>query len=204
MTSSHDIPSFEGFDDATREAVHALAFRWHDTPSRPRIAPEILAAWRGVVEAATTDRRLPLFIRRAPAGTHMTHQTSGRTILFVDNSPAHWCFSSALCGRCPTPDDILDALASGRFPIAMVPKDTTLYSGALQKMDAPSLNNRGWKVCHIAPVGLKKRPELSDEDTLVTYTRRLLDPNNMFLVPKVYGGLGEVPEFLNVFKEAAL
>ncbi len=87
----------------------------------------------------------------------------------------------------------------------MVLKDKTLYSGPLQKMDAPSLLDLGWKVCHIEPVGRKiKHPELSDEDTLATYTRRLLDPNNMFLVPKVYGGLGEVPEFLNVFKEAAL
>ena len=65
-----------------------------------------------------------------------------------------------------------------------------------------NVNKRGWKLCHIERVGLATRTALEEVDLglLCEAFRRLLAPANQFLVPLHWGGLGEVPEFIEAIR----
>jgi hypothetical protein len=58
-------------------------------------------------------------------------------------------------------------------------------------------NKAGWKVCHVERVGLATALPLAElpEFQLREHFRRLMAPGNMFVIPKKYSGLGELPEF---------
>jgi hypothetical protein len=65
-----------------------------------------------------------------------------------------------------------------------------------------NLNTRGWKVCHIDAIGIKKPGAVNNLPigTLTDHFRRLMTPSNMFLVPKIWSGLGEMPEMIEAAK----
>jgi hypothetical protein len=75
------------------------------------------------------------------------------------------------------------------------------YSGTLTAAD--SLNNRGWKLCHIEGVGLRSPTLLEDFpiDRLVAHFKLLLKPSNHFLVPLSWAGLGELPEVIDEIRK---
>ncbi|HNC85082.1 MAG TPA: hypothetical protein PK999_18665, partial [Nitrospira sp.] len=63
-------------------------------------------------------------------------------------------------------------------------------------------NKLGWKVCHIEPVGLHGRASITERPILELqgHFRRLLSPSNMFLVPLILAGLGEIPHFIKAVR----
>jgi hypothetical protein len=70
-------------------------------------------------------------------------------------------------------------------------------------MDAPNLNELGYSVCHITHVGLRRVPlEERTEVELLAHSLLFLSPVNMFVVPKEYAGLGELPEFVDEMDDA--
>lgn len=82
--------------------------------------------------------------------------------------------------------------------------ETAKYKGKMRvKMDPPNLNTHGWKVCHIVRVGLNDKTPVTSIaiETLTKHLCAFLNPCNIFLVPKVYGSLGELPEFIEAFCE---
>ncbi len=199
------IPVFRGLDPASAGLLVEVAARWLDNPRRPQADPEVLRRWDQLVAAWCDDPTLPLLVRRAATkGTVTHHEASGRELLHVDNSPANWSLASALLGRCPALDKILPSLKAGTIPIGMIKLATAgPYPGLLRaNMDPPNLNTLGWKVCHIEPVGTNDRTPATrlPLDTLKDHTWRLLRPANMFLVPKLYVGLGELPEVITAFR----
>ena len=202
------IPAFTQFGPRVRKDLRRLAEEWVQDPERPRVTPTVGTHWRELVRAWSTDPSLPLLVRAGGnRGEAVTHG-SGRTLVRTDNSPANWAFASALLARTPSAQDALAALVAGQLPVAMVLKRAerqhARYSGLLRAtMDPPNLNTLGWKVAHIDRVGLA---DSAIEDLpladLQEHLRRFLDPSNMFLVPKLYAGLGELPEFLEAFRSA--
>jgi len=203
------IAAFTTLDAASLRALRDLAARWREAPERPRVDPAVLAHWDRLIGDWANDPQLPLLVRKASLkGAVREHAASGRSVLHVDNSPANWALSSALLGRRPALADIASALRSGAIPVAMiklaVADERSVYRGLLRPtMDPPNLNTLGWKVCHVAPVGASERLAATalPLPTLRDRHRRLLAPSNMFVVPKAYGGLGELPEFLAAFRD---
>ncbi len=178
-----------------------------DSPVARGSSLDVAEQWEGLVAAWVEDPALPLLVRKAALkGAAVPHAASGRELLHVDNSPANWSLASALLGRRPTLHEVRAGLRAGAILIAMVKlnvvDERSTYRGLLRaSMDPPNLNTPRLKVCHVLPVGTSDRTAAKMPlDTLKEDTRRLLNPSNMFVVPKAYAGLGEVPEFIMVFK----
>lgn len=200
------IHKFTSLGPSARECLQRLATEWVADSSRPRVRADVLEHWRDLIRQWVTQPGAPLLVRtRGSRGAVITH-TSGRLLVPTDNSPANWALASALLGRRPGIEHVRADLEEGRLPIAMVLKAaeraSATYRGVLREhADPPNLNTLGWKVAHIAKVGLEDAAvESVPIASLLEHFERFMNPANMFLVPKLYAGLGEVPEFLEAFR----
>jgi hypothetical protein len=98
----------------------------------------------------------------------------------------------------------IDEMArADQIPVAMAltaeEKETATYQCIMARVPQ-NLNALGWKVCHIDKVSLghRGRLETCNLGTIVDRFRRFLSPSNMFVVPKAWAGLGELPEVVEV------
>jgi hypothetical protein len=147
---------------------------------------------------ATSD--LPLVVRKGGGvrGGIVTH-SCGRTIILSDNSPAQWVFMRAYQQTRPSLDELRSLLH--KIPFAFVAtragKSKTTYKGTLQVGD--NLGKRGWKLCHIDPIGLRTREPVESLpiEKLLDRFRLLMRPSNLFVVPLSLAGLGELPELID-------
>lgn len=59
-------------------------------------------------------------------------------------------------------------------------------------------NTLGWKVCHRRKLALPGRGSVKQRNIvdLQSHFRDFVAPSNMFLVPNVLSGLGELPHFI--------
>jgi hypothetical protein len=179
---------------------------WAESSLRPRISNGARVHWGRLIDE-WAESELPLLIRRSSGirGAAAMHGT-GRRILFSDNSPAQWSFMCAYRGELLTLGDIRDQLAKERIPVSFASKrsekDQIAYSGHLTKSDSP--NTWKWKLCHIDPVGLNSRMPVESIPLvdLKDHFKKLLKPENHFLIPLAYSGLGEVDEVIGAMKDA--
>lgn len=187
--------------DELHEPLRQLAEAWANSSSRPSPTAEIEDRWSAFLNSWIADESLPLFIRKAAFGRGkvIVHE-SGRKLIPADNSPAQWAFSLALLGQCPSMDELQQLVKADRIPVAMILKaierEHATYRYPLSK--AENLNRVGWKLAHIDSIGLKQRGELEtfEISKLETHFVRFMNPENMFLVPKAWAGLGEMPEMI--------
>jgi len=142
---------------------------------------------------------MPLYIRkvRGDKGSVLTH-TSGRSLVPVDNSPAQWACWLALSGEQPTLKEVRAWIEQDAIPVGLA---LSAAEGKKAKyrcgLAGVPINGYGWKVCHIEPVGLGRGDiRTLPLDALHDHFRRNLDPSNMFVVPKAWAGLGEMPELI--------
>ena len=200
----------------TTDMIRHLALQWRDSPERPRVDSNVLVYWEALVNNLAENSQMPLLVRKGgrdvknnvvSRGRLYMHSLSGRPLVHVDNSPANWCLSAAFQGESPTVDQIISGLEIGSFPIAMMLKaderQSATYRGTLKtKMNPPNLNTTGWKVCHIESIGLKDKKPATELplELLKAHMKLLLNPRNMFVVPKDLG-LGENPDYIAVFRE---
>lgn len=201
----------EGFPPSIQTTLEASALEWRNSPSRPRAAPAVAAHWDSVVAEWVATPTLPLFVRKSmkgtPRGLEVRH-ASGRSLIYVDNSPAHWTLASAIAGQTPTVAQLLAALECGEWPVMFIASKAETaalprYRGILSRSAmGKTLNDAKWKVCHIHPVGLRSRTQIESFplEALLEHCRRLLSPSNMFVVPTSHGGFGELPEVIKVFR----
>lgn len=189
-------------------AIRSVAELWHKSPHRPSISPEVLRQWDELSAEWAGNSKLPLFVRkhRGDRGQVLTHD-SGRAVIPVDNSPAHWSFGLALQGICPSIDEIVRLLELDAIPIAFSmtksEKAAAKFTGKNAKW-LGYLGRLGWKVCHVREVGLSQK--YSKVTTvpiglLQSHFMGLIYPGNMLLMPLKWGGLGELPEVRERFSE---
>lgn len=184
----------------------ALAARaWAVDPMRPRVAPEVLAHWDGLLDAWIAADDLPLYVRKSSENRgHALRHVSGRTIVPTDNSPAQWSCVLALQGGTPSLDDIRELVAADRIPVAMVLKRTEKEGARYRcsRSPVPNPNTLGWKVAHIENVGLGYGGPLLESPLpdLAAHHKRFLAPSNIFLIPKDYAGAAETPDFIEAFR----
>lgn len=170
---------------------------WAISDARPRPAAAVRAHWTALIDAWIRAVDMPLFIRkhRGDRGTEIIHP-SGRRIIPTDNSPAHWAFTLACDGATPTLDEVRGWVASDAIPVAMILRSTE-HGGAKYRRCLTrqfNVNTSGWKLAHLAPVGLNAKLSLGamQMPALEASFRRFLSPANMFVVPLEWSGLAEV------------
>jgi len=165
------------------------------------VQPEVKQEWDKLIDK-WADSDLPLAVRKSSGvrGSTIAHY-SGRSIVLADNSPAQWAFMRAFQGSSYTLEQIKDQLDSDEIPFAFATRRSERsqmrYKRTLSAAD--SLNNRGWKLCHIDRVGLRSATLLEDFsiERLVRHFQLLLKPSNHFLVPLSWAGFGELPEVID-------
>jgi hypothetical protein len=187
-------------DDLLRLAK-ALACAWINHPSRLRVSKETVEHWDRLIEAWIAAEDMPLFVRKSDGnrGSLLTHHT-GRHLVPTDNTPANWVFGLAIEDVRPTLDNIRCMLKADQIPVAMAYKAKEKQVAQFKCTTHPrNLNLFGWKICHVDKVGLGFKGELENISLadLKQHFRRTMTPHNMFLVPKVWSGLGEMPEMID-------
>ena len=189
-------------DDLVGELVN-LARLWARHADCPHLDPQTVRYWDKLISSWSTDSKLPLLIRKreknVARGEAIRHAT-GRELVLTDNSPASWSYMLAYAREKPSIEDILSFLGRDKIPISMVvDRQMKARSRYLcSKVSVPNPNKLGWKVCHIKKVGLGGRGTVKEKPIhiLQSHFRTFLAPSNMFLVPLVLGGLGELPQFI--------
>ncbi|MBI2684856.1 MAG: hypothetical protein HYX27_00965 [Acidobacteria bacterium] len=197
------LQPFPGLDEYSRVALRRLASNWRESPTRPSVAGSDAIRWHSTVEDWVRDRNMPLLIRRPRCGRgcEITHR-SGRMLVPADNSAAMYMLSLAMERREPSLHILRNGLLTGRMPVAVSltgqERRQARYTGTVSEMDAPNLFGLGYAVCHVTQVGLRRVPiEDRTEIELIAHSLLFLSPLNMFVVPKEYAGLGELPEFID-------
>ncbi|GAA4441708.1 hypothetical protein [Bremerella cremea] len=191
--------------DDLHDPLRQLAEAWACCDARPTIPAPLETAWDALLREWIDDHTLPLLVRKPAVGRGATivHATE-RKLIPADNSPAQWAFASALRGECPTLDEVRQRLASDQIPIAMILKKTERDQAShCCPLGKPwNLNLAGWKLAHIESIGLKQRGDLAVTpiERLETHFFRFMAPSNMFLVPKSWAGLGEIPEMIDAIR----
>jgi hypothetical protein len=191
-----------------QEPLRKFAHAWVLSSLRPRPELQILAHWDSLISTWANAPDLPLFIRKVSAGRgqYLTHP-SGRILIPVDNSPAHWSYIHALQNVKLGIADIRKLLAADEIPVAMIlKKEEKEKARLLCNRSKWSLNKAGWKLGHIAPVGLNERTPLTEMplENLKAHFTKLMSPSNMFLVPLSLAGLAEMPVMLEEIKALRL
>jgi len=195
-----------------RQLVQDLSEAWLRSELRPVIESGVAHAWDQLIRDWVNEPTMPLYKRKSQnnRGSLIKHE-SGRTLIPTDNSVAQRCFALAYGGTTPKQQDIEAWWKSDKIPIAHALKSAerkqAKYQCTIGRALKPSLNGCGWKICHIEPVKIRpQRTQLCEIpiDHLEAHFVRLLSPSNMFLVPKAWAGLGELPEMIEAARRFAL
>lgn len=192
--------------DEDMQLLRHFARAWALNEARPRPGLASLALWKKMISSWIEDDSLPLFIRKSSLlrGQIIEHAT-GRFLIPVDNSPAQWAFSLALSGETPTIQDIRRKLAMDQIPIAMAmpAEEKKIAQLKCPLSGSYKLNSKGWKLGHIEGVGLNKRTPIAEQpiENLKQHFKKLMSPNNMFLMPLELAGLAEIPIVIEEMKK---
>lgn len=181
-----------------RNKISEIGKLWRQSPHNRLIPKEVLQNWDKLIKEWSEDISLPLIVRKTTSkkGQVVSHP-SGREIIIADNSPATWAYYNALQGKVFSISQIKQLFESDEIPVMFIAtkslKENAKYKKALGNMLS------GWKICHIQPVGFNdKRPieELGIEE-IKSHFKKYVNPNNMFILPKEIGYLGEIKEFID-------
>jgi hypothetical protein len=187
--------------DSITKVLDKLADEWATSAIRPKLDKEVTKNWDNLIKSWTNDETLPLFIRRPNLGrgSVIKHET-GRDLVPVDNTPAHWVFNMADEYGHMTIEELFNKVNDRDVPVAMVlsieERRNNLFKTGNPRI---MLSSKGWQVCHKKPVKLGPNGDVKNIpiNILKEHFVRLMIPSNIFLVPKQLGALGELPQFTN-------
>ena len=193
---------FEAIMEDFEEPLAELGRRWAKSPHRPRPEPAVLRKWERLLDKWVANRNLPLIIRKSiHKGKDIRGKTgicsNGRKVIFSDNTPANWSFGRALVDDMPNIQSWNSDSIQEHIPLKI------FEAKRLGKRD---LNELGWRVCHIKPLGENKIKVTEESkrfrveatpDVVEDAFRRLLSPANIFLIPKEISGAGELPQVID-------
>ena len=189
------------------ELAAAFGRAWFSSPHRPAPMRESIGTWKQLLQEWVADGSLPLFVRKHNdnRGFSVSHP-DGRELVPTDNSPAHWVFTEACAGHCPSISKLRKLLEQRAIPVAVIRKaverDGSKYMCTLG--NEFNVNLQGWKLAHVVGIGIKQRKKLEEIplNTLTLHFQKFLDPGNMFVVPLGMAGLAEVSHVSQLFATA--
>lgn len=181
-----------------RGKIREIGKLWRNSPNNPQIDDGVLRVWGDLIEEWIADEDMPLIIRKETnkRGQSFMHPC-GREIVVSDNTVAIWVYSNVLKGKVFTLSRIKELLKLNEIPMVYM---ATEKIKANAKYTKPLGNNplSNWKLCHIEPVGFntKRVIEELDINDIKEHFRKYANPNNMFVLPKEIGCLGENDVFI--------
>ena len=192
------IPQKDIVGDDIRQKIKEIGILWRNTPHNPLIDSEVVKKWDNLIEEWVADETMPLIIRKETSkrGQAFSHPC-GREIIISDNTVAIWVLSNVLKGKVFTLSDIKKLLQDNELPMVfMATKEIKVKAKYTKPLGSYALSN--WKVCHIHPVGFNTNASIEDLEIsdIENHFRKYVNPNNMFLLPKEIGYLGEIDVFI--------
>lgn len=184
--------------DDIREKMKELGQLWHNSPNNPLIDDEVLRKWGNLIDEWVVDEDMPLIIRKETSkrGQSFTHPC-GREIIVSDNTVALWVYSNVLKGKVFTLLQIKELLRQNELPMVFM---ATKEIKAKAKYTKPLSSNAlaDWRLCHIEPVGFNTNTRIENLEIsdIEEHFRKYVNPNNMFVLPKEIGYLGEIDIFI--------
>lgn len=193
------IPQKDIVGDDIRQKIKEIGILWRNSPHNPLIDSEVVKKWENLIEEWVADETMPLIIRKETSkrGQAFNHPC-GREIIVSDNTVAIWVFSNVLKGKVFTLSDIKILLQDNELPMVfMATKEIKAKAKYTKPLGSYALSN--WKVCHIQPVGFNTNASIEDLEIsdIENHFRKYVNPNNMFLLPKEIGYLGEIDVFID-------
>lgn len=182
--------------------IKILGRKWKKSPKNICINKEQIKKWDELIEEWSEDESVPLVIRKSGnnRGKEIKHKKTGRTIIMTDNSFSHWIFYQVRNEKiCPKLINIKNLLYKDEIPfVFIIPKKDKNKYDRKTPLGKYAISREGFKLCHIEPVGIQKRENVKEMniDILKEHFKKLAKPSNMFVVPSVLGGLGEIKEFI--------
>ena len=192
------IPQKDIVGDDIRQKIKEIGILWRNSPHNPLIDSEVVKKWENLIEEWVADETMPLIIRKETSkrGQAFNHPC-GREIIVSDNTVAIWVLSNVLKGKVFTLSDIKELLQDNELPMVfMATKEIKAKAKYTKSLGSLCLSN--WKVCHIQPVGFNTNASIEDLEIsdIKGHFRKYVNPNNMFLLPKEIGYLGEIDVFI--------
>ena len=184
--------------DDIRQKIKEIGLLWRNSSHNPSIDSEVLKKWDNLIEEWLEDETMPLIVRKETSkrGQAFNHPC-GREIIVSDNTVAIWVFSNVLKGNVFTLNDIKELLQNDELPMVFMTtneiKEKAKYTKPLGHHSLPN-----WKLCHIRPVGFNTNTSIENLDIseIKEHFRKYVNPNNMFVLPKEIGYLGEIDVFI--------
>ena len=167
---------------------------------RPEPSKAIVNCWDDYIRRWAMNKRRPLFVRRRTAGRgSVSEHETGRLLIPVDNSTAHWVYRAVLENRDPPARLQIDSI-----PVAMAMTKLEQRKATFRTLGSKTrLNKEGWKLCHMEGVklGYGKLNTIPIE-RLQAHFVRFLSPSNMFVAPLSQQGVGELAEVIQAVRES--
>jgi hypothetical protein len=183
------------------EYIEKFAKAWINCPVWPFPSEAAVEDWSLLLAEWIADSSLPLYVRKHAnnRGTVVEHP-SGHKFVPTDNSPAHWAYTLACAGECPSLKTIKEWVIEDQIPVAMIHRAIERQNARYRCLlgNEYNVNRQGWKLAHISPVGLNTRTHFAELplERLVQGFLNLMSPANMFVIPMVWAGLGETSQVI--------
>ena len=196
--SERRMPTKDLVGEEIRMKIKELGTLWHNSPNNPQIEVDVLENWNNLIEEWIADKDMPLIIRKETnkRGQSFVHPC-GREIIVSDNTVAIWVYSNVLKGTVFTLSQIKELLSQKELPVVfMATKEIKAKAKYTKPLGSNALSD--WKLCHIQPVGFNTNTSIEDLEIsdIEDHFRKYVNPNNMFVLPKEIGYLGEIDVFI--------
>ena len=182
-----------------REKIREIGVLWHSSEHNPSIDEQVLLNWERVLQEWIQDDTMPLIVRKETnrKGQSFIH-SCGREVIISDNTFAIWVYGRVMKGEVYTLSELKEMLYRNEIPMVFMQtndvKEKAKYTKPLGSYSLPE-----WKLCHIEPIGFNtnKSIEELDVDSIKEHFMKYANPNNMFVLPKEIGDLGEISIFID-------
>ena len=192
------IPAKDLVGEEIRMKIREIGRLWRNSPHNPQINDEVLKNWDNLIEEWIADKDMPLIIRKETSkrGQSFVHPC-GREIIVSDNTAAIWVYSNVLKGTIFTLSQIKELLKRNELPVVFMATGE-IKAKAKYSKQLGSYALSGWKLCHIQSVGFNTNKSIEDLkiSDIEDHFRKYANPNNMFVLPKEIGYLGEIDVFI--------
>ena len=182
-----------------REKIREIGRLWRMSEHNPRIDNDVLQNWEHMIDEWIADKNMPLIIRKDTnkRGQSFIHP-SGRVIIVSDNTFAIWVYYCVINDMTYTLSQLKEMLSCNEIPMVFMQTKNILKNGKYKRpLGTYSLPE--WKLCHIEPVGFNSNKSIEELDIkdIQEHFRKYANPNNMFVLPKEIGDLGEIQIFID-------